>query len=176
MRVYEVITESQNLEEGPLLNKIGSGIGKAAGTVAKGIGAVAGGAVGAFKALKKGYQAGKATVGGAGDDDEEDNTQTGTNKKPSGIGSQPSATNTTGQSGAADASGDTGGTTAAPQPTGGTTATPQPATGGGKSTKTGGGSAGTGKYDMKTIKASIQALPKRQRASLRKIVAAKAGG
>jgi hypothetical protein len=66
MRINEILIESQ-LEEGPLLNKIGSGIGKAAGSVAKGVGAVAGGVAGLGSALKKGFQAGKQTVAGAGD-------------------------------------------------------------------------------------------------------------
>jgi hypothetical protein len=72
MKISEILVESQQVDEGPLLNKIGAGIGKVAGTVAKGIGAVAGGVVGAGKALAKGYQAGKTTVGGAGDDVETD--------------------------------------------------------------------------------------------------------
>jgi len=65
MRINEILTESQlqQLEEGPMLNAFGRGIGKFAGGVAKGIGAVAGGVVGAGKALKKGYQTGKAIVG-----------------------------------------------------------------------------------------------------------------
>jgi hypothetical protein len=68
MRINEILVESA-LEEGPILNKIGSGIGKAAGTVAKGVGAVAGGVAGLGSALKKGFQAGKQTVAGAGDVD-----------------------------------------------------------------------------------------------------------
>ena len=70
MRIHEILTESQlqRIEEGPLLNKIGAGIGKVAGTVAKGVGAVAGGVAGLGSAVKKGFQAGKAVVGGAGDD------------------------------------------------------------------------------------------------------------
>lgn len=68
MRINEILTES-HLEEGPLLNKVGAGIGKAAGTVAKGVGAVAGGVAGAWDAAKKGFQAGKAQVAGAGDVD-----------------------------------------------------------------------------------------------------------
>ena len=72
MKITEILVESQQVDEGPLLNKIGAGIGKVAGTVAKGIGAVAGGVVGAGKAIAKGYQAGKTTVGGAGDDAETD--------------------------------------------------------------------------------------------------------
>ncbi len=67
MKINEILIESQ-LHEGPLLNKIGRGIGKAVGTAAKGVGAVAGGVAGIGKAIKKGFQAGKATVGGAGDD------------------------------------------------------------------------------------------------------------
>ena len=68
MRINEILTESQlqQLEEGPIgsaLGAVGRGIGKVAGGVAKGIGAVAGGVVGAGKALKKGYQTGKAIVG-----------------------------------------------------------------------------------------------------------------
>ena len=66
MRINEILVES-TLEEGPILNKIGSGIGKVAGTVAKGVGAVAGGVAGLGSALKKGFQAGKQTVAGAGD-------------------------------------------------------------------------------------------------------------
>lgn len=69
MRVYEILTESTELQEGPILNKIGRGIGKTVGTVAKGVGAVAGGVMGLGRAIKKGYQAGKSTVGGAGDDE-----------------------------------------------------------------------------------------------------------
>jgi hypothetical protein len=68
MRINEILVESA-LEEGPILNKIGSGIGKVAGTVAKGVGAVAGGVAGLGSALKKGFQAGKQTVAGAGDVD-----------------------------------------------------------------------------------------------------------
>lgn len=79
MRVYEILTESKDetLQEGPILNKIGTGIGKAVGTAAKGIGAVAGGVMGLGRAIKKGYQAGKSTVGGAGDDEEETGTASG---------------------------------------------------------------------------------------------------
>jgi hypothetical protein len=68
MRIQEIISESAQLDEGPILNKIGSGIGKAVGGLAKGVGAVAGGIAGIGSAVKKGYQAGKSTVGGAGDD------------------------------------------------------------------------------------------------------------
>ena len=62
MRINEILTESQQLDEGPL-GAIGRGIGKVVGGAAKGIGAIAGGVVGAGTALKKGYQSGKAVVG-----------------------------------------------------------------------------------------------------------------
>lgn len=63
MRINELITESkEQLDEGPL-GTLGSMAGKAVGGLAKGIGAVAGGVVGAGRALKKGYQTGKAVVG-----------------------------------------------------------------------------------------------------------------
>ena len=68
MRIQEIISETTQLDEGPILNKIGSGIGKAVGGLAKGVGAVAGGIAGIGSAVKKGYQAGISTVGGAGDD------------------------------------------------------------------------------------------------------------
>lgn len=70
MRINELLTESQNLEEGPLLNKIGAAVGKGVGTLAKGVGAVAGGVAGLGSAVKKGFQAGKGTVAQAGDDTE----------------------------------------------------------------------------------------------------------
>jgi hypothetical protein len=68
MRINEILTESQlqQLEEGPIgsaLGAVGRGIGKVAGGLAKGVGAVAGGVVGAGRAMKKGYQSGKAFVG-----------------------------------------------------------------------------------------------------------------
>ena len=66
MKINELLTESTELQEGPLLNKIGSGIGKAVGTAAKGVGAVAGGVAGIGRAVKKGYAAGANAVGGPG--------------------------------------------------------------------------------------------------------------
>jgi hypothetical protein len=44
MRINEILTESQlqQIEEGPILNKIGSVVGGAARGLAKGVGAVAG--------------------------------------------------------------------------------------------------------------------------------------
>jgi hypothetical protein len=70
MRINEILTESQleQLEEGPILNKIGSAVGKGVGALAKGVGAVAGGVAGLGAAVKKGFQAGKGVVSGAGDD------------------------------------------------------------------------------------------------------------
>jgi hypothetical protein len=93
MRVYEILTESKELQEGPILNKIGTGIGKAVGTAAKGIGAVAGGVMGLGRAIKKGYQSGKSTVGGAGDDDEELDTAPATTSKAAASGSTTTTAN-----------------------------------------------------------------------------------
>ncbi len=61
MKINEV------LNEGPFLNKIGTAVGNAVGTAAKGVGAVAGGIAGLGAAAKKGFAAGKSTVAGAGD-------------------------------------------------------------------------------------------------------------
>ncbi len=69
MKLHEIIQE-QDLQEGPLLNKIGSAVGKGVGALAKGVGAVAGGIAGLGAAAKKGFQAGKQTVAGAGDEPE----------------------------------------------------------------------------------------------------------
>jgi len=69
MKISDITNESE-LVEGPVLNKIGSAIGKGVGTAAKAAGAVAGGVAGLGSALKKGYQAGKSTVAGAGDDEQ----------------------------------------------------------------------------------------------------------
>ena len=66
MRITEILVESE-LQEGPLLNKIGTGLGKVAGGAAKAVGAVAGGIAGIGGALKKGFAAGKSTVAGGGD-------------------------------------------------------------------------------------------------------------
>jgi len=68
MRINEILTESQlqQLDEGPIgsaLGAVGRAAGGAARGLAKGVGAVAGGVVGAGRAMKKGYQAGKAFVG-----------------------------------------------------------------------------------------------------------------
>jgi len=63
MRINEILVESQQLDEGPL-GSLGKAVGKGVGGVAKGVGAVAGGIAGIPNAVKKGFQAGKATVQG----------------------------------------------------------------------------------------------------------------
>jgi hypothetical protein len=83
MRINEIIlTESQNLEEGPLLNKAGTLVGKAVGGVAKGVGAVAGGIAGIGSAFKKGYRGGKATVAGDPNPNPEDPPETSGGNTP----------------------------------------------------------------------------------------------
>ena len=66
MRINEILTESEihQLDEGPMLDKAGTLVGKAVGGAAKGVGAVAGGIAGIGRAFKKGYAGGKAVVGG----------------------------------------------------------------------------------------------------------------
>ncbi len=68
MKISDIVLENE-LEEGPILNKIGTAVGKGVGSAAKAAGAIAGGVAGLGSALKKGYQAGKATVASGGDDD-----------------------------------------------------------------------------------------------------------
>ena len=65
MRINELLTESQlqQIDEGPKLDAAGRAIGGVVSGAAKGLGALAGGVRGAFTALKKGYQTGKAIVG-----------------------------------------------------------------------------------------------------------------
>ena len=98
MKIHEIITESQ-LQEGPLLNKIGSVVGKGVGALAKGVGAVAGGVAGLGSAVKKGFQAGKATVGGAGDGEE----PAAGGGAPAAGGGAPAATTTPAAGGGAPA-------------------------------------------------------------------------
>jgi hypothetical protein len=105
MKITEILVESQHLEEGPLLNKIGSAVGKVAGTVAKGVGAVAGGIAGVGSAIKKGWDAGKATVAGAGDDETDPNAPAAT-AKPAATGKTPAATAPGGGAGAQPAATD----------------------------------------------------------------------
>jgi hypothetical protein len=68
MKIIELVETREPIEEGPILNKLGSMAGNAVGTVAKGVGAVAGGVAGAWDAAKKGFKAGRAGVAAAGDD------------------------------------------------------------------------------------------------------------
>ena len=69
MRITEILTESQleQLDEGPILNKIGTGVGNVVGGVAKGVGAVAGGIAGLGSAFKKGFDRSKGIVSQGGD-------------------------------------------------------------------------------------------------------------
>ena len=57
MKIIELVEARDPLEEGPILNKLGTMAGNAVGTVAKGVGAVAGGVAGAWDAAKKGFKA-----------------------------------------------------------------------------------------------------------------------
>ena len=68
MKINDLVTEGE-LEEGPVANKIGTAVGKGVGTAAKAVGSIAGGVAGIGSALKKGFQAGKATVATGGDDE-----------------------------------------------------------------------------------------------------------
>lgn len=63
MKISDLLTESKQLDEGPILDKISAGIGKAS----KAVGAVAGGVAGAVDAAKKGFAAGRSAVAGAVD-------------------------------------------------------------------------------------------------------------
>lgn len=63
MRIHELITENQNLDE-LSLGDVGKKIGGAIGGAAKAVGSVAGGAVGAWDAAKQGYYAGRSAVSG----------------------------------------------------------------------------------------------------------------
>ncbi len=69
MRINEILTESQQLDEGPLgsaVSAVGRGIGKTIGGVAKAAGAVGGVWQGAKKAFAKGKQAAIDTIAGDG--------------------------------------------------------------------------------------------------------------
>ena len=67
-RLTEQQLQEQLLAEFDAIDKFGRGLGRVAGSAAKGIGAVAGGVAGIPSAIKKGYDAGKQTVGGGGSD------------------------------------------------------------------------------------------------------------
>ena len=60
------LNEYRQLREFDVVDKIGKGIGRVAGSGAKALGSVAGGVAGLGSAVKQGYQAGKQTVGGGG--------------------------------------------------------------------------------------------------------------
>jgi hypothetical protein len=67
MKLSELAVNDQKIDElsvGGAAKAVGRGVGKTVGGVAKGIGAVAGGIAGIPGAVKKGFQAGKATVSG----------------------------------------------------------------------------------------------------------------
>ena len=80
-KLTEQQLQAQLLAEFDAINKLGRGIGRVAGSAAKGVGAVAGGVAGLGGAVKKGYQAGKQTVGGGGA-----NVNKGQTKQPSKTG------------------------------------------------------------------------------------------
>ena len=80
-KLTEQQIQEQLLAEFDAIDKIGRGIGRVAGSAAKGVGAVAGGVAGLGSAVKKGYQAGKQTVGGGGA-----NVNTKQQKQPSKTG------------------------------------------------------------------------------------------
>ena len=65
-KLTEQQIQAQLLAEFDAINKLGRGLGRVAGSAAKSVGAVAGGVAGLGSAVKKGYQAGKQTVGGGG--------------------------------------------------------------------------------------------------------------
>ena len=80
-KLTEQQLQAQLLAEFDAINKLGRGIGRVAGSAAKSVGAVAGGVAGLGGAVKKGYQAGKQTVGGGGA-----NVNTQQQKQPSKAG------------------------------------------------------------------------------------------
>ena len=111
MRINEILTESQlqQIDEGPKLDAAGRAIGGVVSGAAKGLGALAGGVRGAFTALKKGYQTGKAIVG---DDPDPNAGAPGYTAPAAGGGTAAPAA---------------GGGTAAPAPTGGAAPAAAPA-------------------------------------------------
>ena len=80
-KLTEQQIQAQLLAEFDAIDKLGRGLGRVAGSAAKGVGAVAGGVAGLGSAVKKGYQAGKQTVGGGGA-----NVNTKQQKQPSKTG------------------------------------------------------------------------------------------
>ena len=108
MRINEILTESQlqQIDEGPKLDAAGRAIGGVVSGAAKGLGALAGGVRGAFTALKKGYQTGKAIVG----DDPDPNARAPGYTAPTPSTTPPSAAdiNAQGPKGTAPAKAQTG--------------------------------------------------------------------
>lgn len=85
MKINEILIESkEQLDEGPL-GSLGTAVGKGVGGLAKGVGAVAGGIAGIGRAVKKGFQTGKATVAGDPDPNADPAAPTG------GAAAQPAA-------------------------------------------------------------------------------------
>ena len=125
MRLNEFITEDkQQLDEGPI-GSLGKAVGKGVGGLAKGVGAVAGGIAGIGKAVKKGFQSGKATVAGDPDPNAEPAAPTG-----GGGSAQPAAAAAAapaGGGGAAAPAQQPAAQPAAPTGGGGAAATAQPA-------------------------------------------------
>ena len=80
-KLTEQQLKAQLLAEFDAINKLGRGIGRTVGAGAKALGSVAGGVAGLGSAVKKGYQAGKQTVGGGGA-----NVNTQQQKQPSKTG------------------------------------------------------------------------------------------
>ena len=152
MKITEILVESHGLEEGPMLNKFGSAVGKFAGGVAKGVGAVAGGVAGAGTAMKKGWDAGKAAVARAGDDEPE--------AAAGGPETQPSATdiNKDGPAGTAQAKPLQGQAKVAADKTAAATADQDPATAG--QTMYSQIKANIGKLDKKGKQRILQLLQK----------------
>jgi hypothetical protein len=90
MRINDLLTENQQLDEGPL-GSVGKAIGKGVGGLAKGVGAVAGGVAGLGSALKKGFQTGRATVAGEPDPNAQPAAGGAAAVAPAAGGAQPAA-------------------------------------------------------------------------------------
>jgi len=85
-KLTEQQLKAQLLAEFDAFNKLGRGIGRVAGAGAKALGSVAGGVAGLGGAVKKGYQAGKQTVGGGGADVNKGQTKQQQQTQPSKTG------------------------------------------------------------------------------------------
>jgi len=147
--IQERLLADAELQEFELVNKIGKGLGRVAGSAAKSVGAVAGGVAGLGQAVKQGYKAGKATVGAGGTDPNATAKVPGQTAQAGGTTATP-----------APSPQQTGGTTATPAPspqqTGGTTATPAPA----PATATPAPTTGTGPKPKSGIATGVDAAEK----------------